>query len=148
LDKQALVSHVACDTSATSKFRRYASYSAGLPEALPLDSVNKKQGTKAMTTKHYKTKIIHVRLSEQEYETLLFKINASGLTISEFIRRAANNRRITSKIEANVVNELRRIGGLLKHVHNESNGAYSSDTASAIFEIREAVKHLSQLSVS
>lgn len=89
-----------------------------------------------------KTKFIHVRLSEREYEILSGKVEASGLTFSEFVRRAINNRRITSRIEAHVVNELRRIGGLLKHIHVESGGAYSRATAAAIDDIRKAVRKL------
>lgn len=89
-----------------------------------------------------KTKTIHVRLSEEEYYALSRKVKYSGLNISAFVRRAANNRRITSRVEMHVVNELRKLGGLLKLVHNESGGAYRHATAAAIDEIRKAVRRL------
>jgi hypothetical protein len=42
-----------------------------------------------------------------------------------------------------MLRELRRIGGLLKHVHNTSAGLYSKETASALHEIRAAIRNLS-----
>lgn len=92
--------------------------------------------------KNYKTKVIHVRLSESEYENLSQKVEASGLNVSEFIRRAANNRRISSKIEMHMVNELRRMGGLLKLVHSESGGVYSRATAAILDEIKKTVRRI------
>lgn len=95
-----------------------------------------------MQKREYKTKIVNVRLSESEFLTLKRKAKNSGLTCSEFVRRAANNRRIVSRIEESAVNELRRIGGLLKHIHLESGGAYSRATAAGIDEIRKAVRKI------
>ena len=43
-----------------------------------------------------------------------------------------------------MVNELRRIGGLLKHIHNQSGGAYSRDTAAALVEITAAIKRIGE----
>lgn len=79
-------------------------------------------------------------MSEREYDELLKRTDASGLTLAEFIRRCASGRRIISYVDQNIVNELRRQGGLLKHVHNESGGAYSERTAAAIDAIREAAR--------
>lgn len=95
-----------------------------------------------MQKREYKTKIVNIRLSESEFQSLKRKAMRSGLTHSEFIRRAANNRRIVSRIEESAINELRRLGGLLKHIHLESAGAYSRATAAAIDEIRKAVRKL------
>lgn len=89
-----------------------------------------------------KTKIVHVRLSESEFQALKRKTMISGLTYSEFLRRAANNRRIVSRLEERAINELCRLGGLLKHIHVESGGAYRHATAAAIDEIRKAVRTL------
>ena len=89
-----------------------------------------------------RTRVIHVRLFDSEYEEIARKVKESGLTMSEFVRRAANHRVIVSRIDEHVINELRRQGGLLKHVHAESGGAYSELTAEAIREIRDAVRRI------
>lgn len=89
-----------------------------------------------------KTREIHIRLSDIEHQTISDKAVSAGMTISEFVRRAATGRRITSKIEAHAINELRRLGGLLKKVHTESGGSYSRATAAAIDEIRKVVRAL------
>ena len=43
-----------------------------------------------------------------------------------------------------MVKELRRIGGLLKHLHNESNGAYNKATADALAEVKNYIETLSR----
>jgi hypothetical protein len=43
-----------------------------------------------------------------------------------------------------MLKELRRIGGLLKHVHNESGGAYSQGTAMALSALTAYIEELSR----
>ncbi len=43
-----------------------------------------------------------------------------------------------------MVRELRRMGGLLKHIHNTTDGVYSRETAQALVEIAAQIKALSQ----
>lgn len=89
-----------------------------------------------------KTKIIRIRMTEREYQEIIARADMSGLTLAEYIRRTASGRKIVSRVGQNAINELRKIGGLLKHVHNESGGAYSEKTAAAIADIRDAVKRI------
>jgi len=89
-----------------------------------------------------RTKIIRVRLTETEYNNLIHQVEKSGLTLAEFIRRCASGRKIISRVEQNLVNELRRQGGLMKLIHNESGGVYSEKTAAAIEEMRSVVRAL------
>ena len=56
----------------------------------------------------------------------------SGLSISEYLRRRAYNIRIVAKSDINVLKELRRLGGLIKHLYNETNGIYSEQMAEAL----------------
>lgn len=95
-----------------------------------------------MEKRQYRTKFIHVRMTDEEQRSINVKAEIAGITISEFVRRAASGRKIIPRIEQNLINELRKIGGLLKHIHNESNGAYSDKTAAAIDEIRDAVRRV------
>jgi hypothetical protein len=78
------------------------------------------------------TKYIGVRVSEEENRQIREQAEMSHLTISEFMRRRVLGKRIVPKTDLGILAELRRLGGLLKHVHNESHGAYSELTADAI----------------
>ncbi|MBI5981630.1 MobB mobilization protein, partial [Clostridium perfringens] len=46
--------------------------------------------------------------------------------------------------DAVMLKELRRIGGLLKHIHNESGGVYSKDTAGALVALKAYIERLSR----
>lgn len=87
---------------------------------------------------------VNVRLTHDEYDALVKKTKSSGLTISEFVRRVISGRKVVSRVEQNLINELRRQGGLLKLIHVESRGAYSSKTAAAIDELRNLVRTLTK----
>ena len=97
---------------------------------------------------------IGVRLSDEERKQILEQAQASGFTISNFVRRCILGKQIVSKADlrilaeqTRVLNELRKLGGLLKHIHIETRGAYSQDTANAIRALeayaREQEKSLS-----
>jgi hypothetical protein len=82
---------------------------------------------------------ISVRFSDKEKKQIWEQAAASVYTPSEFIRRCALGRQIVSRADlrilaekTRILNELRKLGGLLKHIHLETQGAYSQDTASAI----------------
>jgi hypothetical protein len=75
---------------------------------------------------------IGVRLSEEEHRKIREQADASLLSVSEFIRRRAFGKQIVPQSDLRVLAELRRLGGLLKHIHLETRGAYSALTANAI----------------
>jgi hypothetical protein len=82
---------------------------------------------------------ITVRVSVDEHDRLREDADLAGLTLSEIVRRGYFARPILASIDRATVKELRRIqaelrrvGGLLKHVHVESNGSYSAQTAAAL----------------
>ena len=77
-------------------------------------------------------KYIGIRLSEEENKRIREQAEMSHLTVSEFMRRRALGKQIVPKADLGILAELRRLGGLLKHIHNESHGAYSELTANAI----------------
>jgi len=91
-----------------------------------------------------RTKIIRVRLTEREYEQIQKYTEQSGLTCAEFIRRASTRRRIISRVDVNLINELRKQGGLLKMIHLETRAAYSEKTAAAIIAIRDTIRAISK----
>ena len=82
-----------------------------------------------------KTRKICFRLSEPEYSLVMNELEVCGLTVSALARHRLLGQQVASKADLAVLAELRRLGGLLKHVHNESRGAYSALTAQAIRDL-------------
>ena len=73
--------------------------------------------------------IVNVRLSMAEKQKLRDDADIAGLSISELIRRRYFGRPVIANSDVVMVRELRRLGGLLKLVHLESEGSYSKSTA-------------------
>lgn len=63
--------------------------------------------------------------------------------MSELIRRRYFGRPIVANADQIMLRELRRLGGLVKHIHNQSDGAYSEDTAAVLRSIKAAIEKLS-----
>jgi hypothetical protein len=75
---------------------------------------------------------VGVRLNAEERKEIWAQADVSGISVSEFIRRRILGKPVASKADLRILAELRRLGGLLKHIHLETLGAYSHDTARAI----------------
>ena len=90
--------------------------------------------------------VINVRLTSDEKMKLKEDADLAGLSMSELVRRRYFGRPIIASADAIMLKELRRLGGLLKHIHNESKGVYSQATASAIAELRIYIQKLSSKS--
>ena len=75
---------------------------------------------------------LYLRVTPEEYATIKEQAELSGLSISEYVRKRVLGFHIMPKSELNILKELRRLGGLIKYVHNESRGAYSQETATAL----------------
>jgi len=86
---------------------------------------------------------LNVRLPQNELDTIREDAELAGLSMSELVRRRYFGRPIIANADAVMLRELRRIGGLLKHIHNESDGAYSTLTSAALIEVRNYIKKLS-----
>jgi hypothetical protein len=78
---------------------------------------------------------ITVRFTEAEHEFITSEADACGISMSSFIRQRTLGKHITPKTDLRVLAELRRLGGLLKHLHNETKGEYSALTANCLKEI-------------
>ena len=88
--------------------------------------------------------VINVRLTSAEKAKLKEDADLAGLSMSELVRRRYFGRPIIASADAVMLKELRRIGGLLKHVHNESGGAYSQGTAMALSALTAYIEELSR----
>ena len=88
--------------------------------------------------------VINVRLAEREKDAIRNSATTAGLTISAYCRRRFLGHKIVAHADRAVIRELRRLGGLLKHVHTESGGAYSAETAQALADIRRCIERLAK----
>jgi len=64
------------------------------------------------------------------------------MSVGQFVLAAALGRRTRTKIEAHILNELRRLGGLQKHLFNEGGGVLSKEYAAVLVEVREAIARI------
>jgi hypothetical protein len=81
---------------------------------------------------------LNVRLTAEELAEV--RATAGSISLSQYVRKRALGHPIIASADMAMVNELRRLGGLLKHVHTESGGAYSEATAAAIMAIRQYIE--------
>jgi hypothetical protein len=65
---------------------------------------------------------IEVRITEEEKAILRDQANSASLTMSEYIRRTALNKRILSTMDQKAAGELARLGGLQKHLLTQIKG--------------------------
>jgi hypothetical protein len=94
------------------------------------------------TEKENRTSRISIRFTKTEYTRVKSEAKLSGLTVVAFARKRIFGARVASKADLAVLAELRRLGGLLKHVHSETRGAYSALTAQAIRDLSAYVRAL------
>ena len=88
--------------------------------------------------------VINVRLTSAEKARLREDADLAGVSVSELVRRRYFGRPIVANADAVMLKELRRLGGLLKHVYRESGGAYSKETAATLAAIRVYIEKLSR----
>jgi hypothetical protein len=89
-----------------------------------------------------RSEIIGVRFTAEERRFINGEADICSLSVSSFIRKRSLGHRITPKTDLRVLAELRRLGGLLKHIHNETKGAYSALTSDCLREIAAYIRNL------
>ena len=85
---------------------------------------------------------IDFRVTKEERQEVQLEAEASGLSVSEYVRRRALGRRVDSVTDVKMISELRRQGGLLKKIYSESGGIYSEKTAVALTNINRFIENL------
>ncbi len=88
--------------------------------------------------------VINVRLTAAEKVKLKEDADLAGLSMSELVRRRYFGKPILASADAVMLKELRRLGGLVKHVHNDSQGVYSKETAGALMALKAYLEQLSR----
>ena len=87
--------------------------------------------------------MLRLRLTAGEKERLREDADLAALSMSELVRRRYFGRPIIANADAIMIKELRRLGGLVKHIHNESNGANSKETADVLIALKAYLENLS-----
>jgi len=88
--------------------------------------------------------VVNVRVTAAEKAELREAASLAGLSVSEYARRRIFGRRVVASADLAVIRELRRLGGLVKHIYGSSNGAYSRETAAALGAIKAYIEKLSR----
>jgi len=65
---------------------------------------------------------IEIRITEEEKAIIRDQANSASLTMSEYIRRTALNRRILSTMDQRAAGEIARLGGLQKYLLTQIKG--------------------------
>ena len=87
-----------------------------------------------------KNTILKFRLTEKEKDFIHAQAEAAGLPASEYVRAIALGHEIRTQADIAVLNELRRLGGLCKHLYN--GGVDPTATASALAALESAAARL------
>ena len=87
-------------------------------------------------------KRIYARLTEEEYSNLKAQADVAAISLSEYVRRRIFERQVASKLDLRTLAELRRLGGLVKHVFSEGGGAYSELTRDALQALTSCARTL------
>ena len=90
------------------------------------------------------TAVVNIRLTAGERAAVAENAETAGLTVSDYCRRLIFGRTVHAHTDSAAIRELRRVGGLLKAVHTESGGVYSAATATALTELRHAIRRVAR----
>jgi hypothetical protein len=93
-----------------------------LLRAAPRDPTAKERTMARSTRAQGATLRIEVRITGEEKAIIKDQANSASLTMSEYIRRTALNRRILSTMDQKAAGELARLGGLQKHLLSQIKG--------------------------
>ncbi len=96
---------------------------------------------KIMSSSEKRLRVVNLkaRCLQEEADVIREKAMDSGVSVSEFLRCAALGRKTRSTMDSQVINELRRLGGLQKHLFNESSGVHSKEFAEILAAIKDAI---------
>jgi hypothetical protein len=90
-----------------------------------------------------KGKVINLRCTEDEANTLKEKAKAAGISTSDLLRRSALNRKIVTRTDTKLMKELLRLGGLQKHLYTQMQEQMtpelSQQFSAVLIEVKKAI---------
>ncbi|AAO54621.1 plasmid mobilization protein MobA [Pseudomonas syringae group genomosp. 3] len=102
-----------------------------------------------MSSSENRKRIVNLKLRclPEEADQIKEKAIDSGVSISEFLRCAALKRKTRSTIDSQIINELRRLGGLQKHLFTEggghtNGGLVSKEYGEILVNIKRAIQRI------
>jgi len=87
--------------------------------------------------------VINVRVTKTEKARLQEDAELAAMSMSELVRRRYFGRPILASADQAMIRELRRLGGLLKHLHNETGGVLHRETAGVLAALKAYIERLS-----
>jgi len=100
--------------------------------------VNGRRGSETRARQHQ----VAVRFSDAEWNRVEKKASAADLPVTAYVRDAALGREIAAG--SRVVVELRRLGGLQKHLFTEGRRVGSVEYAKVLLAITDAIERIAQ----
>lgn len=97
------------------------------------------------TNTRQRTVVLPTRLRPDEADAIKKKARDSGVPVSEFLRCAALGRKTRSTVDDQIINELRRLGGLVKHLFTEGGSttlSLATDFRALRVKIEKAIEGL------
>ncbi|MBC5823456.1 MAG: mobilization protein [Candidatus Eremiobacteraeota bacterium] len=95
------------------------------------------------TEQRQKKVALSVRVSDRDRDAIAAKAASSGLPIAEYVRRCALGRQTPSRVDARLINELRRLGGLQKHLYNGDRDR-GRQYAEILLDLTDAIRRVGQ----
>lgn len=86
-----------------------------------------------------KERRLTVRFRPDEMTWLAGQAETCGLSLSELLHRRALQRKVIPVTDLKTISELRRVGGLIKHLFNETGGLYRRQTSLLLDELHAAI---------
>ena len=80
-----------------------------------------------------------IRCYPEEAAEIREKAADCGMSAGQFMVACSLSRQTRSKVDSIIINELRRLGGLQKHLYKESNGGLSAQYSDILEEIKKAI---------
>jgi hypothetical protein len=83
-----------------------------------------------------------IRCHEEDEQLVRQKAADCQQSVGQFLLAAALGRQTRSKVDEHVLNELRRLGGLQKHLFNEGGGKLSRELAAVLVALHKAIARI------
>jgi hypothetical protein len=115
---------------------------AGVSPLDPIPTASARFAIAMLNTKEPLDRRVTIRLSQSEKDSLAEDANLAGLTISELIRRRYFGKPIITATDRATIRELRRIGGLLKHIFSQTDRTADNELLITLNELKDCIKRI------
>jgi len=83
---------------------------------------------------------IEIRCTAEDKQKIQTKALAAGISTSELLLRSALGKKIQTRTDTRLMNEMLRLGGLQKHLHNQMKEHMTEDLSRQFSEVLVALK--------